>query len=210
MAPRVRQSRAIRAALRQCRYLNNLKRMAVVDAVHQHITVHANRILRLENRELVLTIFFGKQSEMKNRPFRLSHLSARVDELAHVVASVVIQVVQIGVLDRRLVRRRPVVLHEAHRYRRLACAHWSRTWTRSIDRSVDRTPERQTQPTSTKETPKEKEKEKEKKCSSAPTARKPKIAKRRFNGFAPRDMRQKNSFFGVFFFFFRHFRLSRS
>jgi hypothetical protein len=49
-------------------------------------------------------------------------LSARVDELTNVVAAVVPQVVQIGVLDGRIVHVDIVVFHKSHRNRRFACA----------------------------------------------------------------------------------------
>jgi hypothetical protein len=59
---------------------------------------------------------------MKLLKIDITHLSARVDELTNVVAAVVPQVVQIGVLDRRIVHVDIVVFDKSHRNRRFACA----------------------------------------------------------------------------------------
>lgn len=84
---------------------------------------------------------------------RATHLAARVDELTHIVAPVVPQIVQIGVFDGRIVHVDVVVFHKSHRNGRLACAGGSGQACRKRRLAL----------------------------GAAPTARKPIIANRRFS-----------------------------
>ncbi len=81
-----------------------------------------------------------------------THLARGIDQFAHIVASVVAQIVQVRVLDRRIVLQRKVVLDESHRNRRLACSSKRRSARRDTRQR-----------------------------RFAPTARKPMMAKRRFS-----------------------------